>query len=312
MKGAGAFQCPFCEGFEHLTPPEIKALREPDSLPDGPGWRIRVVPNMYAVTVAPAQSGQADPTVDRRNRLFTTLEPEGYHEVVVETPEHETTLSEMDEPDLQAVLEIYRERTRALGAVRGVAHVLLFRNRGERSGASLSHPHAQVLASPVIPRPVKEKADSSLEYLRAEDSCLICDMIREERAGASRIIYDSGDFVTFAPFASRFPFEVWIVPASHEARFENSDDFVLKALGAHLRVVLSMFDRCLGKPSTNMLFFSAPVRGEPALDRAFHWHIELFPRLSRASGYEWGNGYFVNSVSPEAAAARLRAAGKKP
>lgn len=307
--GAGTVQCPFCEGFEHLTPPEIKAIREPESLPDSSGWKVRVVPNLYPVIGEPAQLDSLESAVDERAGLFISRKPVGYHEIIIETPEHDSVLSDLDGPDLLRVLEVYSERLSTLGSKSSVAHVLLFRNRGERSGASLSHPHAQILASPVIPRPVQEKINSSLVHFRDKGECLLCDIVREERSWADRIVYDSGEFLTFAPFASRFPFEVWIVPASHQSRFDSSSRSVLRALADHLRIVLPMFDRCLGNPSSNMVFFSAPSPVDPDLNKAFHWHIELLPRLSRASGYEWGNGYFVNSVSPEEAARRLKSEG---
>src|SRR6266545_833807 len=290
--------CVFCPGSEDKTPPEIVAGRLPGSGPDTPGWSYRVVPNRFP---ALRIEGELEASAEG---LFDRMEGIGAHEVVIETPDHRASLATMPLEAAANVLLAYRERVVDLKKDGRFQYVLVFKNHGESAGASLEHPHSQLIATPIIPIMVTEELVGSAEYYGRKERCVWCDIIRQERRGRRRLIQDRDGFVVIAPFAPRFPFETWILPDQHRSAFEDSDVDALRGAAGVLQDFLRRMNRVLNEPAFNFMLHTAPLH-EPALDH-FHWHLEVIPKLTRVAGFEWGSGFFINPVAPEDAALALR------
>ncbi len=292
-----AAACPFCEGREADAGPEILAWRE-----GGPanvqGWSVRVVPNRHPML-------RIEGGMDIRSHgLFETRDGLGAHEVIIETPLHDQPLHTLDADRLWRVLWAWRTRLQDLKRDSRFASVVIFKNHGRAAGARLDHSHSQLVAFPILPPAVAEKVQSGARHLESTGRCIFCDMVTDELADHRRIICDEGAVLAIAPFASRVPFETWLMPREHEPRFEETADSTLEALAERIRFVLARIDWALERPAYNLVLHSAPPTGEA--DRAFHWHLEILPRVTRYGGLEWGSGMHRNPVAPEEAARVLR------
>jgi UDPglucose--hexose-1-phosphate uridylyltransferase len=290
--------CPFCQGQEDNTPPEILAYRDFGSRANGPGWRIRVVPNRFpALKVEGSLSKRGD-------GIYDVMEGIGAHEVIIETPRHCTSMAQLSPDDIREVLWVYRDRLLDLKRDSRLVHGMLFKNVGIAAGASLEHTHSQLIVTPIVPVTVWEEMTGSLEFFNYRGRCIYCDMIRQELSVDKRIVHDSTHFAAFCPFASRFPFETWILPKNHSSHFENIPKPSLDDLGRTLHQVLNKLELALDTPAYNYIIHTAPFdHGELP---HYHWHIEVIPRLTRVAGFEWGSGFYINPVPPESAAAFLR------
>ncbi|HET7340782.1 MAG TPA: galactose-1-phosphate uridylyltransferase [Methylomirabilota bacterium] len=293
--------CVFCPGNEDKTPPEIMANRAPGSKPNGPGWSLRVVPNKFP---ALRIEGELEPTGEG---LYDRMNGVGAHEVVIETPEHGASLATLSAETVAEVLLAYRERMVDLKKDPRFEYILVFKNHGAAAGASLEHPHSQLIATPIIPIMVSEELNGSAQYYGMKERCVWCDIVRQERRSRRRVIAEASGFVALAPFAPRFPFETWILPTRHRSAFEETAVDELRALAEVLGEFLRRMDRVLNGPPFNFMLHTAPLR-DGALEH-FHWHLEIIPKLTNVAGYEWGSGFFINPVPPEDAAAALRGEG---
>jgi UDPglucose--hexose-1-phosphate uridylyltransferase len=284
-------RCPFCPGHERDTPPEVLALGRSGGGADGPGWRVRVVPNKFpALGPEPPRGGGRG--------AFVTESAHGAHEVVIESPAHREGWEERDPVRGAEVWQACRERLRVHAGDPAVRHVLVFKNHGEAAGATLAHPHLQITALPVVPPAVGEEIAGAADPA----GCRFCAMLREEAALGERTIPSGDDFAVVAPYASRFPYELWIVPRDHHPRFEESDDALLAAFAEECRRAAARVASALDRPAMNAVLHTAPAGpGE------YHWHLEIIPRLVHVAGFEWGTGMHLNPVFPEAAARRLGA-----
>jgi len=293
--------CVFCPGNEAKTPPEILAIRTPDSAPNGPGWSLRVVPNKFP---ALRIEGELEPSGEG---LYDRMNGVGAHEVVIESPDHRATLATLPADTVADVLLAYRDRVVDLKKDPRFEYILVFKNHGAAAGASLEHPHSQLIATPIIPIMLTEELNGSSQYYRMKERCVWCDILHQERLGQRRMIVEANGFVAFAPFASRFAFETWILPTHHRSAFEETGVEELRGLAEALGEFLRRMDRVLQHPPFNFMLHTAPLREGP-LDH-FHWHLEIIPKLTNVAGYEWGSGFFINPVLPEDAAAALREDG---
>jgi UDPglucose--hexose-1-phosphate uridylyltransferase len=292
-------RCPFCPGNERATPPEVDARRDPGTAPDAPGWRTRVIPNKFAALRSEGAAAQ------ERDGIYERMTGVGAHEVIIESPDHEAELSELPAERIAEVLEVCRDRARAHAADPRVRYVLPFKNHGAAAGASQEHSHTQLLATPVIPNVAQEELTECERRWRETGACSFCAVIERERADGARLIARDDAFLALAPFASRFAYETWILPLRHASSFESADRDALRALAAILKQTLEAMRRALDRPGYNLLIHSAPARA--AALPWYHWHVEIAPKLSLASGFEWGTGAYINAVPPEEAAERLRA-----
>lgn len=296
---AGGF-CPFCEGNEDKTPPEIMAYREKGTEPNTRGWRVRVVPNKYpALVIGGGLNKRGDGIYDLMNGV-------GAHEVIVECPQHELSLTALEPAHVQEVLWTYRDRLVDLKKDKRFIYGMLFKNVGAAAGASLEHTHTQLIVTPIVPLVVASEMEGSLTFYKYRGRCLFCDMVVQENATQSRVVMEGDNFITFAPFASRFPFELWIVPKNHSSHFENIQKFELEELAETLRNTLCCLESTLEEPPYNFIIHTSPF-DQPELDY-YHWHVEIIPRLTRMAGFEWGTGFYINPVPPENAAEHLRCA----
>ncbi len=294
----------FTAGNEHLTPPEVFAIRPASTAPNSPGWQVRVVPNRFpALRIEGDLHPEGVGIYDRMNGI-------GAHEVIIETPDPGLALEEQSPEGVANVLKAYRSRIVDLSRDMRFRSLLIFKNVGPWAGATLKHPHSQLIALPVVPRNLHDKLDASREHYRQKERNLFEDILRAEQKEGARIVYENNAFAAFCPYASRMPFELCVMPKRQNAHFHRSDDHELELLADALRVVLKRLNKGLGQPSYNLMIHTAPL-GESsteaeATDLDFRWHVEILPRLGGVAGFEFGTGFFINSTLPEEAAQFLR------
>jgi UDPglucose--hexose-1-phosphate uridylyltransferase len=299
-KRSPGVDCPFCEGNESETEHEVFAVRREDSRADTPGWTIRVVPNKF-----PALSLHA-PHISGPELLYQTA-AHGFHEVVIETPQHELRLGQSSLQQLETILTVYQSRARILSGKPGVGSVVVLRNEGAAAGASQEHPHSQILALPLVPSRLAGELAEADRHFRERGRCPTCEMVDRERADARRVVVENADFIALTSFAPRCPYETWIVPRVHASDFRDADGHQLKSLASVLKQVLTALETAEGLFPYNLVLQTAPVEGSTEIERAFHWRLEVLPRLTTLSGFELGCDVFIVTVAPEEAAERLRA-----
>ena len=298
IKGTGI--CPFCYGNESKTPPEILQYGRNGGGANTAGWQVRVVPNKF-----PALGIEGD--LDREGEgLFDRMNGVGAHEVIVETPDHRSTLATMTEKQIEDVLWAFRDRMLDLKNDKRFRYILIFKNHGEAAGASLEHPHSQLIALPIVPKRVFEEVASSRHYYYDKERCIFCDMIRQELDSSVRVISETDLFVTLAPYAPRFPFEMWILPKQHSSSFENNQSPVYSGLAKVLRDNLARLDVVLDRPAYNLMIHTSPIAEE--INEYYHWHIEIIPKLTKVAGFEWGTGFYICPKPPEESARFIREA----
>jgi len=291
--------CPFCTGREQMTPPEVLAFRHNGSGPNGPGWDLRVVPNKFPAL-------QVEGSLDRQGEgLFDRMNGIGAHEVIIESPDHGKTLASMSEAEIERVLWAFRERIADLKRDIRFRYILVFKNHGAAAGATLEHSHSQLIALPIVPDFVREEIEGAKQHFAAKERCVFCDIIRQEVTAGKRIIHENADVVALAPYAPRFPFETWLLPRTHYARFEDTPRQVFESLARMLKTVLMRMNKALESPDYNLIIHNSPFSEAQANDY-YHWHLELMPKLTRTAGFEWGTGFYINPTSPEEAAQVLR------
>jgi UDPglucose--hexose-1-phosphate uridylyltransferase len=292
--------CPFCPGNETRTPPEVLAYRN-GSGPNRPGWSLRVVPNKF-----PVLGIEGD--LDREGEgLFDKMQGIGAHEVVIETPDHALSMTQLSEKSIEQVLWSFRDRVLDLKNDGRLQYVLLFKNYGEAAGAILEHTHSQLIALPVVPKRVQEEMEIAKRYFEFKERCVFCDLIRQELKDGSRVVTETDLFVVLEPYAPRFPFETWVLPRRHHSHFETSDGQQLQNLAWVLKATLRKLEKVLERPPYSMLVHTAPLQESPR--SWYHWHIEIIPKLTRVAGFEWGTGFYINPTPPEESAKFLREAG---
>lgn len=292
--------CPFCEGNEDKTPPEIMAFRESGTKPNEPGWWIRVVPNRFP---ALKKNEKLKPKPIEQD-FFLTIPGIGVHEVIIESPEHDASLEKHSICQLHEIFRAWRERQNTLIKEPQIKYIQIFKNTGSVAGASLKHPHSQLIATPLIPHVIEEELRGAQEYFEEKRSCLYCEINYWELKKKVRIITDNEGFVAYCPFASRFPFETWILPKSHQASFADLDDSLLNQMSLIVKETMQKITDSLNHPPYNLVLHTAPVGYENS--PCYHWHLEIMPRLTTVAGFEWGTEVYINPTLPETAAALLR------
>jgi UDPglucose--hexose-1-phosphate uridylyltransferase len=290
--------CAFCKGNEHTTPPEIMAFRENGTSPNTPGWTLRVVSNKF-----PALNIEGD--LDRVGEgMFDKMNGVGAHEVIIECPDHNMTLSTMPLESVENVLRAFYNRIGDLKKDSRIKYVLVFKNEGDDAGASLEHTHSQLIALPIIPHLVDEEIVLAKQYHSYKERCIFCDIIRQESEDKKRIISENDDFIAMAPFAPRSPFETMILPKKHESSFLPKSNISL--LAGIIQKTLKQIDTVLDLPPYNMMIHTSPFKEEE--NEYYHWHIEIIPKLTKIAGFEWGSGFYINPTPPEEAAKFMREA----
>ncbi len=284
--------CPFCPGNESMTPRAEAVYGAPDK------WRIRVIPNKFAALT---------PDGDTKRevwKLFRKSHGYGRHEVVIETPLHNGFIPFMDDEHVEELIRVYRDRYHALKKDPNIKIIIIFKNHGLAAGTSLEHPHTQIVASPIVPPFIRRRYEIATQHYDNTGRCLYCDILKNEVDALERIVVETDYFVALHPFASRYPFETWIMPKEHKSSFGGISDNEIKDLSRLLKEVLVKLYISLKNPDYNFIIHTAPVDDEHKT--YYLWHIQIIPRLTLAAGFELGSGIYINVALPEKTAAFMR------
>ncbi|OIO38177.1 MAG: galactose-1-phosphate uridylyltransferase [Candidatus Omnitrophica bacterium CG1_02_46_14] len=290
--------CPFCPGNESMTPNEIASYgRKPGS--KGPSdWQVRVVPNKFpALRIEESSEKYAYGIYDKMGGF-------GAHEVIIENPDHEKELADLECEQVELVLKAYRDRCLDLRKDPRFRYILIFKNHGPAAGASLEHPHSQLIALPIVPSRVLGELKGARKHYEYTDRCVFCDMLNQERAEKKLTLLEEEGFIAFEPFVSRFPFETWVMPKIHSANFDSLTDADIRPLARLVKKTLAKLKKALKDPSYNLMVHALPIQTGDS--QSYHWHIEITPHLTQVAGFELGTGFYVNPTPPELAAEILR------
>lgn len=298
--------CPFCLGSEDRTPPAVlsypEQLRPGKDNPAG-AWQIRVVPNLFPATVhAAAQPAGGD--------FFASQPSTGHHEVVIESARHIRCFSELSPDYAELVFLAYAERFRDWRRHTDVKFGIAFKNSGTAAGASLEHAHSQLVGLPRLPAGILAEREGARAHFEQTGQCVFCEMIARElqrdatSTEQTRIIAANEEFVVFCPFASRVPYEMWVLPRHHQSHFDRAADDAIQDAGRVVHEMLTRLSHLIEDVPYNYLLHTAPFDTPDEPD--YHWHVEIVPRITREAGFEWGTGCHINPLFPEQAAARLR------
>jgi UDPglucose--hexose-1-phosphate uridylyltransferase len=281
--------CPFCPGNEEATPPALETYG-----PDGE-WLVRVVPNLY-----PAFGGHEPMVVEQSGPLHAHAPASGLHEVLIYAPEHHLNLNSLDDRRMALTMAALRDRVEAHSRHPEVAYTQAIVNYGREAGASLEHPHAQLIGIPFVPGEIDDEYRGIVEH---PSECLLCDLVEAEEARHERVVLADDHAVVIAPWWSGAPYEMLVLPRTHEARLPDADPRDVVGTGTVLRDALRRLHHVVGNIAYNVVVHTAPhgARG------TYHWHVHVLPRTSTAAGFEQGTGVLINTMAPEDAAAQLRA-----
>jgi UDPglucose--hexose-1-phosphate uridylyltransferase len=284
-------ECPFCPGNEEL---ELEVMRIPEHGP----WQLRVVRNKYP---ALNLEGERKRTFEGVHRQITGV---GYHEVLIESPLHNTCPGLESAVEVSLMLEAFKIRGREISQDQRIEQIICFKNHGEHAGTSLVHPHTQLIGLPIVPYSIRARTEEARRYFDDTGRCALCHMLSDELKDGQRLVAKGKHFVAFVPYAALSPFHLWILPRRHESNYLNATAYELSDLGNLMRQVLRKLYVGLRDPDYNYVIRSAPLR-DPG-DEYLHWYVSVIPRVTRSAGFELGSGMFINVALPETSAAFLR------
>ncbi len=306
-KQAKTSTCPMCPGNEHMTPPAIlvylgKGERIRKTQDENgkihKNWLIRAIPNLYPA-FSPPESRLSYKQIVKTDGFGLAV---GHHEVIVESQNHNEHPADARMQQLVYVINAYIDRLRELSAKPYVRYVSIFRNHGLEAGASLSHAHSQIIATPIVPRIVQEEIDASKQFWKQHKRCAFCDIIEKERKGP-RFVSENSEFLAFTPYASVDPMEFWIAPKKHDSAMLKLSQTEVKSLAETMKKCLNGLKILVNDPPYNYGFHLATDR---ETSNCYHWHLEVYPKLSIWAGFEKSTGMYINTVTPETAAESLR------
>jgi UDPglucose--hexose-1-phosphate uridylyltransferase len=286
--------CPFCEGNEEVTPPEIAAYRKAQTEPNSTGWLVRTIPNKFA---AFSLEGNLK---EEHTGIYRYCNGLGNHEVIIEAPQHGTDFHEIDLEQVEMIISMFKQRYNDIALDQRIKYIQIYKNRGLFGGASLGHSHSQIVCLPFVP----QENEGMPQYYKETGSCLICDMLRQENSCQERIIYQGEFFMLICPYASRFAYETWIVPKRHTEHFGQLSEAEEKELALLCKKVSTTIVNEVGNPSYNFVINTAPVN--TTYQPGYHWYMEFTPRLLVSAGVEVATGVYINPMAPEMAAPILR------
>jgi UDPglucose--hexose-1-phosphate uridylyltransferase len=299
-------RCPFCAGNEAETPEAVAVYSTGHSQPHGgqpARWQVRVVPNKY-----PAVRSELNGPI-RHDAFGASTSAAGVHEVIIEAPQHVASLTELDDDQLRLTWLSYRDRMSEHARNPRWKYGQIFKNVGAAAGSSIEHAHSQLIVLHHVPADITTELSNAAYYQEQHQRPLFGDLIERELAAGERIVAVNDDFVAFCPFASRFPYEVWALPRRQQPRFQagvtaGATDDEMGGMGSFVQKILQRMEAVLNRPAYNFFLHTAPF--DTLAHDYYHWHVEIFPRLTKAAGFEWSTGYFINPVAPEEAALALR------
>jgi UDPglucose--hexose-1-phosphate uridylyltransferase len=300
--------CVLCPGREHEAPLEITSVRSPGIFPSNAAWLVRALPSFKPIFQIEGDLGR------RGVGIYDSMNSIGANEILVESPLHNVRPEDMGLEQMIRVVTLYRDRIADLEKDSRLRYILIYKNSGRNAGEIFSHPISYLMATPVIPKIVKDELDNAKQYYVYKERCVFCDIIREELRVGDRIIFETKHFIAFCPYASQFPFESWIIPKRHSCAFHEISGGELEDMGFILMAVLKKLRSIFNEPPYNYFIHTAPSMVPRrnhwhTLGEDFHWHLEIMPRLIMTSGFEWGSGFYILSTSPENAAKYLREVG---
>ncbi len=291
---AGPEKCPFDEGKEDSTPPEIAAVRTEGSITNSTGWIVRTVPNKF-----PALKIEGE-IESRGIGIYDLMNGVGAHEIIIETPDHFAAFETLNLDHASKIMWMFRERYLDLRKDPRLKYILIFKNKGRRAGASLEHSHSQLIATPMVPDLVKIELEAAQIYYQYRGRCVYCDIISQEIHEGKRLIFENENFLAITPFASVVPFEIQIMPKEHSSDFGEMRFSEMKTLAETLQSSLRMLIKAVPNVSYNYYLHTSPL--DNLCIPHYHWHIEIVPRLTHLAGFEWGSGLYINPLPPENAA----------
>lgn len=302
-------KCPFCEGNESMTPPEIAALRKHGSKPNTPGWDVRVIPYKFPLLIPEGDLNR------HGHGMYDIMDAIGAHEIVVETPDHQCE-GVPPAGQLAKIFNVVIDRIADLEKDARIKYVLLIKNYGRAAGGGhIKHQRMQLVGTPVNLKRVKEELVGTKQYYDYKDRCIFCDIIKQEQAAQVRIILESKHFIAIMPFASRFPFETWILPKEHSCDFYKTPKDRVSDFADLVSQTFAGLRKVIGDFPHNVVLHSAPFRRDlgkrrywETIDKDYHWHFEILPILTRVAGFEWGSGFYINPLPPEDACKSVREA----
>jgi UDPglucose--hexose-1-phosphate uridylyltransferase len=283
--------CPFCPGHEEASLPALESVDENGA------WRMRVIPNLY-----PAFDGDDRLAVRNLGPVHVMAEASGIHEVFVLTPEHVGRVQNFTDDDVATVMQLLKRRLLEHASTPNIRYTQAIINHGREAGASLSHPHGQILGLPFVPG---EILDEERAFARFEGGCILCTTVDAELVDGARVVFANDEVACISPFWAGSPYELLVIPRHHDLHLPDADDDTLSAMGRAIRDALIHLTSALGDVSYNLVFHTAPHHHEGV----FHWHVHLWPKLVTTAGFERGTGVLINIVPPESAADDLRRVG---
>ncbi len=296
--------CPFCPGNEEATPREILRFSNFPHL--NARWSLRVFPARN-----PLLRIEADPR-PRGKGVYDTMQRLGAHEVIVETARHGGRFDEMGAEEVRDILLAWRDRAADLQGDRRFKYLLIGKNRGHEAGGTVNHHYSEIIAFPFVPAFVEWRFGHAADYYAFRRRCVFCDIVAQEMEEKERIVEENDEFLAFCPYASRFPFEVWILPKRHLLHFSDTPHETILPLARIYRSVMGLLGRALGDPAYNVVVYNGPSSYDDFSKNPllfFHWHLEIIPRIFGMNAVSLGGGGYVNPTLPEEAAAFLRKAG---
>lgn len=281
--------CPFCPGEPQAPAPVLEARDESGQ------WQVRVLPNLY-----PAFTGSEPMAVSHLGPVFTQATASGVHEVLVLSPLHDLDWAELPPEQAGLAMRVLRDRVDQHASEPGLRYTQAIVNYGREAGASLEHPHAQLLGMPFVPG---EIVSEQAGFARFKGNCLLCTTVQAEGEAGHRVVHEDDTALAVCPFWSGTPFEVMIIPKTHQPHLHLGAPDDVGSIGATLSEVLQRVRSAIGNVAYNVVFHSAPYRSTGE----FHWHIHVLPKVTTRAGFELGTGVLINVVPPEHAARELRA-----
>jgi UDPglucose--hexose-1-phosphate uridylyltransferase len=268
--------------------------------PNSPGWQVRVMPNKFPAL-------QIEGSLERKGLgIYDMSNGIGAHEVIIDTPYHDKNIPDLLDEEVTDILKMYCNRSTDLIKDDRFKYIMIFKNYGPAAGASLEHPHSQLIALPMVPKNVAEELKGAANFFEYRERCIFCDIVSQEMQDKTRIVAENDDFIAFCPFVPRFAFEVWVLPKAHQASFPAAyeSEEKIASLARLLKEVLLRLKIALQDPAFNYIIHTAPVYDIDS--ESYHWHFEIMPTLTRVAGFEWGTGFYVVPTPPELSAKYLR------